>query len=122
MKKIATAIWQICLLIIFSFAGNYIANILHLKISGSIIGVILVFFLLYFKVIRLDWLETGANWLLAELLLFFVPSAVGIVQYKSVIMLDGSRFMLVIVIGTLTVMACTGLSAEFISRRRERNL
>lgn len=118
MKILFKTIAQIGLLLLFASAGNWIAAFLHLPVSGSIIGIALVFILLRIKVIRLDWVESGANWLIRHLLLFFIPAAVGIVQYTDVMARDGSRFLLVILFGTAAVMTCTGLMADYIYRKR----
>ncbi len=99
---------------------NQLASALHLPIPGSILGVILIFFLLQTKLLKLEWIETGANWLLAEMLLFFIPSAVGILQFKDMLKVDGARMVSVIVISTLLVMACTGLVAQAIGKIKEK--
>ncbi|WCK53792.1 CidA/LrgA family protein [Aneurinibacillus sp. Ricciae_BoGa-3] len=116
MKKIIKGISQIGILIIISFLGSMISNALHLAIPGSIIGMFILFGLLQTGVLKLNWVEMGAGWLLAELLLFFIPSAVGIIQYKQLMIEQGSKFLLVIAISTFVVMAATGLWAEFVSK------
>jgi len=73
------------------------------------IGLFLLFFALLFKIIKLEWVETGANWLIAELLLFFIPSAVGIVNYDEILSWQGINAILVIGLGTFIVMSSTAL-------------
>ena len=51
-------------------------------------------------------------------MLFFVPSAVGIIQHRQLMLMNGLRFEIVILLSTLTVMICTGLLAEVIHRQR----
>lgn len=118
MRKALTIIGQVALFYLVSLAGTWLTAALHLPVPGSMVGMGMMFALLRLKVIKLAWVEGGANWLLAYLLLFFVPAAVGIVQYRQMLMVDGSRVMLVIVVSTLAVMACTGLLAEFVTRRK----
>jgi len=78
--KIVKSIVQIGYLYILLFVGNSIARLLHLPIPGSIIGLVLLFLLLQFHMIKLEWIELGAGLLLSELLLFFIPSAIGIID------------------------------------------
>ena len=111
---------QVILLCVFSLGMSQLVNWLHLKIPGSILGMFILFILLQTKIIRIEWIELGANWLLAELLLFFIPSAVGIIKYKSVLINDGIYVTLVIVLSTAVVMACTGLTAKKIAERKEQ--
>jgi holin-like protein len=109
---------QVCFLYILLIIGNFLSSVLHLPIPGSIIGLFLLFLLLSLKMIKVAWVDLGATWLLSELLLFFVPSAVGIVQYKQIMGIQGIKIVLVIILSTLVVMAFTGLSAEILSKFR----
>jgi holin-like protein len=54
---------------------------------------------------------------MSEMLLFFIPSAVAIIQYKNEIFQHGSQFLIVILLSTITVMIVTGLVAQFSIRR-----
>ncbi|MBM7645713.1 holin-like protein [Scopulibacillus daqui] len=121
MKKVLLIVVQVILLSLFSLAGNFISKVFYLPISGSIIGLFLLFICLHFKIIKLSWVEIGAGFLLAELLLFFIPSAVGVIQYKSDMIHNGLKFIIIIVLSTLIVMLVTGFSAEFLLRRKERS-
>ncbi|GGH78375.1 holin-like protein [Pullulanibacillus pueri] len=120
MKSIVKGILQIAFFILVSFVMNVITDFFHLKIPGSILGIILIFILLKTKVIKLNWVETGANWLLAELLLFFIPSAVGIIQYKDLLYKNGIQVVIVVILSTGLVMTCAGLVAVQLAKRKER--
>ncbi|OCA92148.1 CidA/LrgA family protein [Pseudobacillus wudalianchiensis] len=120
MVMFLKSIVQIILLCAFSLGMNQLVNWLDLPIPGSILGMFILFILLQTKIIRLEWIELGANWLLAELLLFFIPAAVGIIKYKNVLIDDGLYVTLVIVLSTAVVMACTGLTAKKIAERKEQ--
>ncbi len=85
MKKLFIGVTQILLLFSYTLIMEKISALLHLKVPGSILGLILLFILLQTKVIKLKWIEVGGNWLVAELLLFFIPSAVGVIQYKQLL-------------------------------------
>lgn len=113
-------IGQVIFLCIFTLIMNKFVDIFHLKIPGSILGIIVLFILLQTKIIRLEWVELGASFLIAELLLFFVPSAVGIIKYTNILVDDGVRVVLVIIFSTIAVMACTGLIAKLMAARKEQ--
>jgi holin-like protein len=118
LNRFFTIMWQVGLLTLIAMAGNAAVARLHWHIPGSMLGMLLLFVLLRTKLIRLDWVEAGANWLLADLLLFFIPAAVGIIQYRQAMAADGSRVLLVIAVSTVAVMICTGLLAEGVIRYR----
>lgn len=121
LHRFFTITWQVGLLALLSMAGNAAVDHLHWHIPGPMLGMVLLFVLLRTKLIRLDWVEAGANWLLAEMLLFFVPAAVGIIQYRQTLADDGSRVLLVIGLSTIAVMSCTGLLAEGVVRYRGKD-
>lgn len=119
MKKLIVLVIQIFALFAASQIGNWIVMQLHLKIPGSIVGIILVFLLLQSGIFRVQWFEAGANWLLSEMLLFFIPSAVGIIQYPDLLKADGVKLLSIILASTITVMGCTGYLAERLIRNRK---
>ncbi|WP_245628979.1 CidA/LrgA family protein [Alicyclobacillus shizuokensis] len=94
--------------------SNLLVASVHIPLPGSMVGCLLLFLLLSLHVVRLAWFEQGANWLLAQLLLFFVPSAVGVIQYRHLVWVDGWRLLAVMAVGTLFVMGLSGLIAEHI--------
>lgn len=118
MQKIVIGIMQIAVLYFFSLAGNYLANLLHLSFPGSLIGLGLLFLLLQLKIIPDKWVVTGGDWLLTELLLFFIPSVVAVIQYQDLFQKNGFGLFFIILIGTVTVMITSGLTAELMIQHK----
>ncbi|MDF2934785.1 MAG: CidA/LrgA family holin-like protein [Paenibacillaceae bacterium] len=115
MKPLLRGFGQVICFILYSMLINAVTAALHLPVPGSIVGIVLLFALLHFKVIKLEWVDLGSKWLLAEMLLFFIPPVVGIVEYKDLMLENGLRITLVIVFSILCVMVITGLIAEKLS-------
>ncbi|PLR89766.1 CidA/LrgA family protein [Bacillus sp. T33-2] len=120
--KLGVIIVQVLLIHMFLFAGAALKQFLPLPIPASMYGLILLFIALMVKVIKLEWVEQGANWLMAELLLFFIPSAVGIVNYDDIFSIQGIAIVLLIGVSTVIVMAATALTAEKISGRKRSDV
>lgn len=110
---------QVGLLTLIAMAGNWISGHFHWKVPGNVVGLLILFLLLQARVVRLEWVQAGANWLLAELMLFFVPSVVGITQYKQVLASAGLRILFVIAASTLLVMVSAGLAAQYLAKNVE---
>jgi holin-like protein len=113
--KLGVIILQVLFLHVFLFLGAALKEVIPLPIPASMFGLCLLFLALYIKIIKLEWVEKGANWLLAELLLFFVPSAVGIVNYDEILSVEGAEIVGLIGISTIFVMGITALIAERIT-------
>jgi holin-like protein len=120
LKKPLIAALQIMVLFIFAKFMNVLAAFLHLRIPGTILGILVIFLLLHFKIIQLKWIELGAVWLLGELLLFFIPSAVGVIDYGKLLSQSGTSIVLVVLISTFVVMLSTGIMTQMIAKRKER--
>jgi holin-like protein len=85
-------------------------------VPGGIVGLCVL--LLAFA---LGWLSPrtfsgGARWLLAEMLLFFVPAMLVVTEYTGLIQHQGLRILAVIVASTACVMAATALAVDRVYR------
>ncbi|MDF2923248.1 MAG: CidA/LrgA family holin-like protein [Paenibacillaceae bacterium] len=117
MAAFFKVVGQVMCFIVFSILINWITDALHLPVPGSIVGIIILFLLLQFKIVKLEWIDVGSKWLLAEMLLFFIPPVVGVIEYKEMLLDSGLRIAAAIVISILIVMIVTGLLAEKLSGR-----
>ena len=105
-------ILQLALILLITFIGTEVQKLLHIQLAGSIVGLILFFFLLQFKIIPESWIDVGANFLLKTMVFFFIPSVVGIMDVASDITLNYVLFFIVIIIGTCVVALSSGFIAE----------
>lgn len=119
--KIAVIVVQILIIHVFLFLGIVLKHFISIPIPASMVGLILLFIALKLKIVKLDWVEKGGNWLLAELLLFFVPSAVGIVNYTEIFSMNGLESVLLIGLSTVIVMGVTACTSEKIYNRKRSN-
>ncbi|WP_416347582.1 CidA/LrgA family protein [Acerihabitans sp. TG2] len=88
----------------------------HLPLPANVIGMFLLLALILSGLLPVQWVSAGARWLLAEMLLFFVPAVVAVINYTQLLMLDGWRIFLVIAISTALVLGTTGLVVERVYR------
>lgn len=117
VKKISKIIIQIVFLYGILLIGEGISAVLHLPIPGSIIGLVLLFLALKFNIIKLEWVDLGAGLLTGELALFFIPSAVGVIQYDQIFGVVGIKLVTVIILSTILVMICTGAVADYLHKK-----
>ena len=91
---------------LFVFA-EYLVGWLHLPLPANIVGMLLLLALIVTRVVPLNWVKAGSRWLLAEMLLFFIPAVVAVVNYGDLLRVDGWRICVVIGVSTLLVLAST---------------
>lgn len=117
--KIVSGLIQILGLCAISYIGNMLASFLNIGIPGSIIGILLLFVIIEQKWLPLEKIESGANFLIAELLLFFIPSAIGVIQFQDVLKDDWVQLLFAIGASICLVVLFVGIVTEFIVRFRE---
>jgi len=114
--KILHIIIQICILYFFYIAGTLIHDLFHLPIPGSIIALILLFICLSLKIIPVTWIENGADFLLSILMLLFIPTTVGIMNYPSLLSKEGALFAFAILLSTIIAIVIAGRVGQFLEK------
>ena len=122
VKFIIKLILQLALIMLITFIGTEVQKILHIPLAGSIVGLILFFLLLQFKIIPEKWINVGADFLLKTMVFFFIPSVVGIMDVVSNITLNYILFFIVIIIGTCLVALSSGFIAEKMVGKSNSNI
>lgn len=113
---------QIAALFGLSGIGTLISRWTHMPVPGSIWGLVILFLLLQFRIVKIHWIAKGGDWLIREMLLFFIPSSVGVMSYGSLLLHEGLQIVLTIVASTAIVMLTTGAIAERMWKWRQRRL
>ncbi|PNZ81553.1 CidA/LrgA family protein [Staphylococcus petrasii] len=109
---VAQIVVQIAIIIVISYIGSLLQDLLHIPLAGSIVGMILLYILLELKIIRINWISEGAEFLLSTMVFFFIPSVVGIMDIFSNITKSYIIFFLLIIVGTSCVALVSGYIAE----------
>lgn len=108
---------QIILILLISYIGTEVQRLLHVPLAGSIVGLLMFYLLLQFKIIPVSWVDEGANFLLKTMVFFFIPSVVGVMNVASDITLNYILFFLIIILGTCLVALSSGYIAETLVKR-----
>ena len=96
---------QLMIIFMISLVGEGISSVFHLPVPGSIIGLVLLFLALQFKILRLRHISMVGNFLLANMTILFLPPAVGSMDKFQVI----APYLLpiiLIVLGAIVLNVC----------------
>ncbi len=107
---------QVAALCALWLAGEGVVRLFGLPFPGAVIGMALALLLLLSGRVSLFSMKRGAEWLLAEMLLFFVPAVLAVLDHRELLGLLGLKVMAVILLGTLTVMGVTALTVDLCYR------
>ncbi|MBP2301874.1 CidA/LrgA family protein [Azospirillum picis] len=114
-------ILQVGLIGLFWLAGEALVRLTGLPLPGGIVGMAIVLLLLASHRLNPGSMRRGAEWLLAEMLLFFVPAVLALMNHREFLGLLGLKILAVIAGGTLAVMAVTALTVELFYRWRSKH-
>ena len=120
MKHIGIYVVQIAALCAIAAAGEYMVHAWDLPIPGALIGMLILFLLLSTGMVKAEWIEFGANLLIGNLLLFFIPSAIGIINYGNLFGVTGMLLVGVVVASICILLASIIGSTIWITKYKRK--
>ncbi|WEV60594.1 CidA/LrgA family protein [Streptococcaceae bacterium ESL0729] len=109
------------LLIIFglSFIGDSLSNFFNLPVPGSIIGMIILFLCLQFKLLDLEKIEEVGDFLINNMTILFLPAGVGIMAKWSMISAYWWQISLIILLMMIINIFILGRVVQFVKNKYE---
>lgn len=121
VKRMGRLISEIAVLLAIYFIGCQIAAWLHVPIPGGVMGMILLLLAFALGWVKPATLQLGAGVLMAEMLLFFIPALMSLLDHGALVRDEGWRILLVIGVSTLLVMIVTAFTVEAVCRWKLRH-
>ena len=107
---------QVVLYAALYLVADRLVTLLHLPLPANVVGMFMLLLMIMSGIMPLKWVMAGSRWLLAEMLLFFVPAVVAVVNYTSLLMVEGWKIFLVIAVSTTLTLGITSLVVDRIYR------
>ena len=105
-------VMQLFILCAVYWVGELTVQTLGLPIPGNVVGIVLLFFLLLTGVVKLEYVEVAAGYLLRHMLFFFIPLAVGLMNWGQLFYDNGLALALAIVVGAVLPFWLVGFLAQ----------
>ncbi|MFJ7753896.1 CidA/LrgA family protein [Peribacillus muralis] len=121
MKKLLAFPVQLILLLIICKLGYYFADLLHLPIPGNVIGMILLFFLLQTKVLKVEWIELASGFLVKHLAFFFIPISISLMTMGWLFIEFGLPLALTLGVSLICGFIVSAWTVQKFSHRGEAN-
>lgn len=122
LKYIDMTIAQVSALCLVWLLSDWLVSFLHIPLPSNVFGMFLLLSLLLTKVVKVQWLKAGSNWLITEMLLFFIPAVVAIVNYQNLFQQQGIKIVCVIGVSTVFVLSMTALVVDIAYRYEIKKL
>lgn len=108
------------ILLAYLAIGNLLSGLLGGFIPGSVVGMLLLFLSLMTGIIKDKWIRPVASFLTDNMMIFFMPAFMGIMDLWGVVKMNFWAWMAVLVISTLVVLMTTGLVQTVMERFSNR--
>jgi len=97
---------QIAVILFFYILGEIVSKLLiiilpSIFIPGSILGMFLLVIGIVTKIVKKEWIEDVAVFLTSNMAFFFIPAAVGIIEYADVLKDSAWRILAFILTSTI---------------------
>jgi holin-like protein len=112
LKPLARTLSQVVLLILIWLAAVELSSRWLHQIPPTVSGITIALLLLGLGLVKHEWLADGAGWLLREMLLFFIPVVIAVLQYRELLQGQFLAILLLIVASTACVMIATALAVD----------
>ena len=100
-------------------AGNLLSALVDGYVSGNIIGMVLLFLLLIFRIVKAETVRPAAKFLLGTMALFFIPYGVGLIESYHVILDNLWAIVIAATLSTVVVLLVSGHTFQLFSRKKK---
>jgi holin-like protein len=112
-------VYQFMIIAGISFLGELLNQLLPLPVPGSVYGLLILFFCLLTKIIRLDQVEDVGGWLLSIMPICFIAVSASMMTILKDVLGSLVQIFVIAVVSTLVVMVVTGKTAQFLMERKK---
>lgn len=107
-----SALLQAGIVLVFWLAGEALVRKFAIPLPGAIPGLALLLLFLASRRLSVVSMRRGAAWFLADMLLFFVPAVLAVLDHREFLGLVGLKILFVIVLSTTAVMLMTAFAVD----------
>lgn len=120
LRHLLRLVAQIGLIVLIWLAAVELSRRYLPAVPPTVSGIAIALCLLALGLLRREWIADGAGWLLREMLLFFIPVVVAILQYRDLLAGRMLAILIVILGSTAAVMLATAITVDLVWRLTQR--
>lgn len=113
---------QILLIFLFSFLGELLRSLIPLPIPASIYGMVLLFFSLFFGIVKLENVKSAGSFLVSFFPVLFVAPVVSLIDCWDDIKAHILPILLVMILSSVVCFFVSGIITQLLmKKRKEKN-
>ncbi len=113
---------QFAIILTISFAGELLNHWIPFPIPASVYGIGILFVCLWTKRLPLEAVEEAGDFLIQIMPIMFVPAAVGLMDSWGIIKDSYLKYLAVICLTTVAVMAVSGRVTQYYVNRMQKKM
>ena len=107
-------------ILLFYFLGEIVSALIGGFMPGSVIGMILLFLCLFFKLLKPAFVKDAATVITKNMAVFFVPATVGLMTYFSLLANNFWAIIVAIAGSTLLVMVVVAWMQQWFENHKNK--
>ncbi len=107
-------------LCILALLSKYLLEYCHIPFPPPLLGMMILFLLLKFKIVPLKLIEPICKFILQNMVVLFVPILVGLMAYKDVLQKDAIAIFSAVFLSMVLTMSLTALAVEGVIKLKRR--
>lgn len=112
---------QFSIILLISFVGEILHDIIPLPIPSSIYGIIILFAALEFKILHVGAIKETSVFLIEIMPVMFIPSAVGLMASWDILGPAWQQYLVITVVSTFAVMIASGKVTQMVIGSSEKS-
>jgi holin-like protein len=101
--------------------AEIVTRLFSLSVPAVLVGMVMLFLFLVTGVIKAEYFDTSTRFFYRHMMLFLVPSIVGILKYWGILWQEGWTLLLIIIASTTFVLVTTAWGAMIFKGGGKRN-
>lgn len=107
-------------ILLFYFLGEMLSLLIGGFMPGSVLGMILLFLALFFKLLKPHYVRDAATVITKNMSVFFVPAAVGLMAYFEILSQNWVAIITAIFVSTVLTIVTVALVQERFERGKRK--
>lgn len=111
---------QLFIILLFSFLGEVLHDLIPISIPASIYGLVLLFIALVTGIVKLSQVKETSDFLIEIMPIMFVPAGVGLIESWGALQEILIPVLVIMVVSTILVMGVAGRVTQWIMKKESK--
>ncbi|SFA89474.1 holin-like protein [Lentibacillus halodurans] len=112
---------QLSFIISFLMIGHGFVALFHLPLSGSIVGMLLLFIFLMTGTMKLEWIDKVSSFQVKHLTVLFIPSIAGLFTSSDLMAVFQWDILIILIVSSICCLLGTASAVQWYEQRRDLN-